>query len=119
MTSKEEDDYELMEDQEFLDEATKELQREKWIARRAMLGAMLANFCVGNYFLYGDYNDEIAEWLRLKDSSITDQSTLMVQPIWLMCQTLITTVGGKLADTFGFRPVANKINPVTIAFELG
>lgn len=29
----------------------------------------------------------------------------MVQPLWLMCQTLITTIGVKLADKFGFRPV--------------
>jgi hypothetical protein len=50
-----------------------------------MIGAMLANFCVGNYFLYGDYNGEVAEWLEMKDHSIKESSTLVVQPVWLMC----------------------------------
>lgn len=101
----EEDEYQLQEDDDLFKEAQEELNKDKWTARRAMLGAMLTNFCVGNYFLYGDYNDEVAEWLQLKDESVTLQSTLMVQPVWLMCQTLITTIGVKLADKFGFRPV--------------
>lgn len=100
-----EDEYYLQDDEQLFKEAQAELQRDKWTARRAMLGAMLSNFCVGNYFLYGDYNDEVAQWLQIKDESVTLQSTLMVQPLWLMCQTLITTIGVKLADKFGFRPV--------------
>jgi hypothetical protein len=101
-----EEEYQFDEEDEMLfKEAQQELNKDKWVARRAMIGAMLANFCVGNYFLYGDYNDEVASWLRDKDDTITLQSTLVVQPVWLMCQTLITTIGVKLADLFGFRPV--------------
>lgn len=99
-------DHESSMDEDYLYKlANDELNKDKWTARRAMLGAMLSNFCVGNYFLYGDYNDEVAEWLQMKDKTVTLQSTLMVQPLWLMCQTLITTIGVKLADKYGFRPV--------------
>lgn len=65
------EEYQLQDDDDLFAEAQKELNKDKWTARRAMLGAMLTNFCVGNYFLYGDYNDEVAEWLMIKDKSIT------------------------------------------------
>lgn len=82
----EEDSYIYQEDDDLLlKEAQEELQKDKFTAVRAMIGAMLCNFCVGNYFLYGDYNDAVADWLRRKDRNLTPQSTLMVQPIWLLC----------------------------------
>jgi MFS family permease len=100
-----EGEFQLEEGDNLFLEAQNELNKDKWTARRAMIGAMLANFCVGNYFLYGDYNGEVAEWLEMKDHTITESSTLVVQPLWLMCQTVITTIALKLADKFGFRPV--------------
>ena len=67
-----ENEFQLEDGDDIFLEAQNELNKDKWTARRAMIGAMLANFCVGNYFLYGDYNGEVAEWLEMKDHTITE-----------------------------------------------
>lgn len=99
------DDYQKLEDEIKKLEHLEENEKDRWTARRAMIGAMLTNFCVGSYFLYGNYNPFIGYWIKQVDESIEPKNTLIVQPVWLMCQTVITTVGVKLADKFGFRNV--------------
>ena len=80
-----------------------EEQQDTWLARRAMLGAMITNFCVGSYYAYGNVNPYIAYWLKEKTPWITTKNTLIIQPVWLTFQTVITTVGVTLAEKFGFR----------------
>lgn len=105
MSKIEDDDYKRLEEEINKLESIEDDAQERWTARRAMVGAMLTNFCVGSYFLYGNYNALAANWIKEKDPSIEPKNTLLVQPIWLMCQTVITTIGVKLADKFGFRTV--------------
>jgi hypothetical protein len=107
MSNSDEDYKKFEEEFDELEQAQGALEEteERWTARRAMLGAMLTNFCVGSYFVYGNFNPYVAEWLKQKDASITSKNTLLIQPVWLSCQTLITTVGLVLADKFGFRTV--------------
>jgi len=103
-----EDDYKKFE-QEFeeleQEQGIIEDAEDRWTARRAMLGAMLTNFCVGSYFVYGNFNPYVAQWLKANDGVTTSKRTLLVQPVWLSCQTIITTIGLALADKFGFRTV--------------
>lgn len=105
MSKVEDDDYKKLEEEINKLEQIEDEAKETWTARRAMIGAMLTNFCVGSYFLYGNYNSLAAYWIKEKNPNIVPKNTLLVQPIWLMCQTLVTTVGVKLADKFGFQTV--------------
>ena len=72
---------------------------------RAIAGAMCVHFCVGTFFLYGNINDYFAAHLEQTNPDITADDTLIVQPIWLLFQTMITTIGVFLADKFGFKTV--------------
>lgn len=73
---------------------------------RAIIGAMLTHFCVGGFFLYGNINKYIAAHFSKKHQKhLSPDTTLIIQPLWLLFQTLITILGIPLASKFGFKPV--------------
>lgn len=72
---------------------------------RAVVGAMLVHFCVGSLFVYGNINPFIAAHLHSHQPWVNKSTTLIIQPLWLFFQTLITNLGLPLAERFGFRPV--------------
>lgn len=73
---------------------------------RALISAMLFNLCIGSYYMYGNINQVIYNYLKNNGNpDITPQDTLIVQPIWLIMQSVLTAVGVTLAEKLGYRGV--------------
>lgn len=73
---------------------------------RALISAMLFNLCIGSYYMYGNVNSVIYNYLKHNGNpNITAQDTLIVQPIWLIMQSVLTAVGVVLAEKLGYRGV--------------
>jgi len=72
---------------------------------RAIIGSMMVHFCVGTFFVFGNINTYIAAKLHHFHGDISSQTTLIVQPVWLLFQTFVTIAGLFLAEKFGFKIV--------------
>ena len=71
---------------------------------RSLISGMLFITCIGAYYSYGNINDVIYNYLKNNGNpDITAQDCLIVQPIWLIIQSIFTAVGVMLANKVGFR----------------
>lgn len=64
---------------------------------RAIACPMLVNLSIGAYYSYSNINPYIATYLKS-----TPESTIIVNQIWLLLQTLFAIVGVKLSDKLGY-----------------
>lgn len=73
---------------------------------RALISAMLFNLCIGSYYMYGNINSYVFEYLKHKgNDNISAQDCLIVQPIWLIMQSVWTAISIRIADKLGYRAV--------------
>jgi len=81
---------------------------------RALISSMLLNLIIGSYYAYGNYNNYIANYLISKGNHIDTSDTLVIQPIWLILQSVSTAFSIKVANMIGYRMV-NWVAFLTIA----
>ena len=73
---------------------------------RSIISGMLFILCIGSYYSYGNINDVIYNYLKNNGNpQIKPQDCLIVQPIWLITQSISTALGMVLAGKIGFRAV--------------
>lgn len=70
---------------------------------RALVSAMLLNLIIGNYYAYGNINGYIANYLISKGNQISTKDPLIVQPVWLVIQSIVTAFSLTVATKIGYR----------------
>lgn len=64
---------------------------------RAVACPMLINLSIGAYYSYSNINPYVAKYLKS-----TPQSTIIVNQIWLLLQSLFAIIGVKVSDKLGY-----------------
>lgn len=65
---------------------------------RALIAGMLVNLIIGCYYNFGNINGPISAYFYLDQNT-----TALVLPLWLFCQSASTTFSLAVADKFGYR----------------
>lgn len=81
--------------------------KSEWTKIRAVVCAMIANLMIGAYYFYSNINSYVAAYLASFDDSVTPKDTLLIMPVWIVCQSLGTIASIKLCALFGFPAVSN------------
>lgn len=74
---------------------------------RAVICAMIVNFMIGAYYFFSNINPYVAAYLRSFNPSVTAKDTLIIMPIYIVCQSLGTIISIKLCERFGYPSVSN------------
>ena len=70
---------------------------------RAVISAMLINSVIGSYYMYGNINVYVAQYLISEGNEITEDSCLLINPVWLCVQSLSTAISMQIASKIGYR----------------
>ena len=74
---------------------------------RSLISGMLINILIGSYYVYADFNDYEAYYLKQFNNSITPTTTLFIQPLWLISQGIGVLFSVWLSEKIGYRLVSN------------
>lgn len=69
---------------------------------RALISAMLFNLCIGSYYVYGNLNGYMVYYFKDKGFKINTTNGLVVQPVWIIIQSLVSLISLRIADRIGF-----------------
>ena len=88
------------------DDVKRELP-SKSLKIRSLISGMLINILIGSYYVYGNFNDYEAYYLKKFNDSITPTTTLFIQPLWLISQGTGVLFSVLLSEKIGYRLVNN------------
>ena len=74
---------------------------------RTVICASICNFMIGAYYFFSNINSYVAAYLRQYNPEITAKDTLLIMPIYIVCQSLGTIISIRLVRRFGEVRVSN------------
>ena len=74
---------------------------------RAVVCAMICNVMIGAYYFFSNINLYVASYLRSHEPSITAKDTLLIMPIYIVCQSAGTIISISLCQKYGYVKVSN------------
>ncbi len=74
---------------------------------RAVICAMIVNIMIGAYYFFSNINLYVASYLRQYNPSVSPKDTLLIMPIYIVCQSIGTILSIKLCSQFGYVKVSN------------
>lgn len=74
---------------------------------RSVICAMIVNIMIGSYYFFSNINAYVAAYLRQYNPEVTSKDTLLIMPIWIVCQSAGTIISIKLCAKYGFPKVSN------------
>jgi MFS family permease len=74
---------------------------------RTVICASICNFMIGAYYFFSNINSYVAAYLRQYNPEISSKDTLLIMPIYIVCQSLGTIISIRLVRKFGEVKVSN------------
>lgn len=74
---------------------------------RAVICAMIVNIMIGAYYFFSNINLYVAAYLRSYNPEVNSKDTLLIMPIYIVCQSLGTILSITLVGKFGYVKVSN------------
>ena len=87
---------------------TEELRKvASFTKARTVICASICNFMIGAYYFFSNINSYVAAYLRQYNPEVTAKDTLLIMPIYIVCQSLGTIISIRLVKRFGEVRVSN------------